>query len=77
MDAYDNRGNAKADLRDYQGAISDYNKAIRNQPDYALAYTNRGITKEDIGDLKGACTDWSKATEFGDSDAAQWIKKDC
>ena len=33
---YYNRGNAKYDLQDYDGAIADYTKAIELNPNYAV-----------------------------------------
>ena len=48
-----------------QGAISDYNKAIELNPNYADAYNNRSIAKESIGDLNGACEDARKAISLG------------
>ena len=48
--AYNNRGISKSNLKDYNGAISDFNKAIELDPDYASAYNNRGSTKDDLKD---------------------------
>jgi len=62
--AYTNRGSAKQDSGDYQGAISDYNKAIEINPQYADAYNNRGSAKEHLGDYQGAIADYSKAIEM-------------
>ncbi len=59
--AYFNRGNAKSDLKDYQGAISDYTKAIEINPQYAANYNNRGLAKIDLKDYKGAVADYTKA----------------
>jgi tetratricopeptide (TPR) repeat protein len=41
-----NRGLAKYNLGDYQGAIADYNQAIQIKPDDAVAYNNRGNAKD-------------------------------
>ena len=75
-DAYYNRGNAKEQLEDYQGAIDDYSKAIEINPQYADAYNNRGAAKELVGDLKGACADYKKAVSLGDQEAAQWLNSE-
>jgi tetratricopeptide (TPR) repeat protein len=75
--AYNNRGNAKEKLKDYYGAIADYNKAIELDPNDAAAYVNRGIAKELIGDLNGACSDWKKAANLGHTDSAKWVNEDC
>jgi tetratricopeptide (TPR) repeat protein len=39
--AYNNRGNARGDKGDLDGALQDYGEAIRLKPDYAAAYNNR------------------------------------
>src|SRR5262245_4004174 len=59
--AYLNRGNAKDDNQDVDGAISDYTKAIQLKPDDADAYYNRGISRKHNGDLDGAIADYNKA----------------
>ena len=75
--AYTNRGLAKDDLEDYEGAIADYDKVIEINPKLADAYRMRGVDKELIGDLKGACSDWRKAADFGLTEPAKWVKKQC
>ena len=52
--AYNNRGSAKYDLGDKQGAIEDYNKAIEINPQNAEAFNNRGIAKDELGDYTGS-----------------------
>ena len=47
--AYYNRGNAYALLKDYSRAIQDYNEAIRLNPDFAEAYYLRGVTYGNLG----------------------------
>jgi tetratricopeptide (TPR) repeat protein len=69
--------NAKKNLKDDYGAISDYTKAIGLDPDYAAAYNNRGVAKELIGDLNGACSDWKKAANLGHTNAAKWVANQC
>ena len=49
--AYLNRGNARQDKRDLDGAIADYDQAIRLDPKYAFAYGNRGNARKAKGDL--------------------------
>jgi tetratricopeptide (TPR) repeat protein len=62
--AYNNRGNARDDLGDKQGAIADYSKAIELKPDLAEAYSNRGNARSALGDKQGAIADYSKAIEL-------------
>ena len=64
-----NRGNAKYRLRDYQGAIADYTKAIQIDPQDAFSYVNRGNAKKGLGDHQGAIADYSKAIEINPQDA--------
>ncbi len=45
------RGIARSDAGDKQGAIADYTKAIKINPQYAEAYNNRGVARKDSGDL--------------------------
>ncbi len=74
---YFNKGFSKYNLKDYSGAIADFNKAIQLKPDYAFAYYSRGYSKHYLKDKIGACTDWSKAGELGSSDAYKRIQKNC
>ena len=76
-DAYSGRGLAKTELGDYQGAVADYNKAIEINSQHAVAYNNRGIARELANNLEGACRDWRKAADFGLTQPAEWVKKQC
>jgi len=71
------QGVEKYEVGNYQGAIADYDKVIEINPKLADAYRMRGVNKELIGDLKGACSDWRKAADFGLTEPAKWVKKQC
>tara|TARA_B100000768_G_C10918627_1_gene224671 strand:+ start:204 stop:422 length:219 start_codon:yes stop_codon:yes gene_type:complete len=70
------RGETKYNLKDYKGAIEDYNKAIEINPNYTYAYYNRGFAKYYLKDYNGACQDGRKAKSLG-YDASQLIELAC
>ena len=76
---YVNRGNSKYRLRDYQGAIADYNKAIAINPQYSPAYLHRGLAKGMLNDVVGlplsnsACLDFNKASSMGNQYAVNLL----
>ncbi|MBD2453671.1 tetratricopeptide repeat protein [Nostoc sp. FACHB-87] len=71
-DTYFNQGLAKYNLRDKQGAISDFNQAIQIKPDFALAYIGRGVAKSDLGDKQGAISDYNQAIHIKSDFAAAY-----
>src|ERR1700722_13420275 len=62
--AYNNRGNARGDKGDVEGALQDFGEAIRLQPNFALAYNNRGAVRYNVGDVGGALEDYSRAIQL-------------
>ena len=50
--SYELRADAKSKLRDYQGAINDYSKAIEIKPNNCGAYNNLGNTLKNKRDFK-------------------------
>ena len=52
------RGKAKSALGDKEGAIADYNQAIRLNPDNAKAYKNRGHAYRKLGENQQALRDF-------------------
>lgn len=62
--AYVNRGNVSLELFDYQDALSDYNKAIKINPDCDDAYINRGNLFFDLKFYNEALSDYNKALEI-------------
>ena len=77
MQSYYNRGVAKFQLQDYQGALADFNKAIELQSDFADAYLNRGIVKIVLGTKESGCIDLNKASVLGSTKADIAIKSYC
>jgi tetratricopeptide (TPR) repeat protein len=61
---YFDKGNAKFNLQDFIGAISEYNKAIEVKPDYTHAYLNRGVVKVELQNFKGALVDFNRAIKL-------------
>lgn len=62
--AYNGRGSAKDDLKDYEGAIADYDKALELDPQDTGAYFARGNAKYNLKDYAGAITDYDKAIKL-------------
>jgi len=57
------RGNSKIKNGDFQGAINDFNIAIKEVKDKELFF-NRGLAKKKSGDFQGAIADYSRAIEL-------------
>ncbi|BAY07086.1 tetratricopeptide repeat protein [Calothrix sp. NIES-2098] len=62
--AYYNRGQARADLGDYEGTIADYTQAIKINPNYVDAYYSRGNTHFDLGNYQAAIIDYTQAIKL-------------
>ena len=59
--SYIKQGLAKFELGDYQGAIQDFDNAIKLNPENDDAYRYRGIAKGKLGDYQGAIQDLANA----------------
>jgi tetratricopeptide (TPR) repeat protein len=61
---YYDRALAKGKSEDYAGAISDFTKALKIDPEYSLAYLERGSYKGRLGEHTEAIADITKAIEL-------------
>ncbi|ACK67605.1 Tetratricopeptide TPR_2 repeat protein [Rippkaea orientalis PCC 8801] len=67
-----NLGYNKGESGDNQGAIADFNQAIKIKSDLAEAYYNRGLAKSNLGDYQGAISDYNQAIEIKPDYAAAY-----
>jgi tetratricopeptide (TPR) repeat protein len=63
------RGDCKADLGDNDGALKDYNSAIKIEPEYEYAYVTRCETRLALDDTAGALRDCDTAVRLDATDA--------
>ena len=64
-------------LKNYKGALDDYNKAIIIDPTDSDVYVSLGNIKYEMNDKAGACIDWNKASELGNTEAKIFITEHC
>jgi len=62
--ALHNRGNARKEAGDLEGAFADYTIALGLDPTNATSYCNRGSTRQDLADLAGARADYDAAIKL-------------
>lgn len=78
LSLYCDRADAKGRLRDYKGAIADYDVALKLDGadpdktvlDHAPIYHERGLDKSYLGDKKGALADFDRAQALDPKDLA-------
>ena len=58
---YNNRGIAKISMKDIDGAIADYTKALEINPKYTNSYINRSNALLMKKDIRGAIKDLNQA----------------
>lgn len=70
---YAARAYQRSQLKDWKGAIEDYNQAIRLDSTNNDYYYNRGIVKENIKDWEGALKDYIKAISIKEDFVKAWF----
>ena len=63
---FEDLGDSKTGNKDYEGAIIEYTKAIKSNPEISDLYNKRGIAKAYNSDFQGAIDDCSKALDVAD-----------
>lgn len=61
---YRNRGLARTQIKDYQGAITDFSHALQINPRMGEIYQQRGDARSQLGDRQGAMEDYQKAANL-------------
>jgi tetratricopeptide (TPR) repeat protein len=64
-EAFNNRGVLRKINGDLEGALQDYNEAIRLDPNHAKAFYNRSLARREKGDVRGAQDDYNEAIRLG------------
>ncbi len=66
---YSERAVAYIHLKEEVKSLTDFDKSVDLQPDYAYRYASRGHAKDFFGDLDGAIEDYEMAAELDPNDA--------
>ncbi len=61
---YSNRGTVYASAGQFDSAVTNYNRAVKLNPNFADAYNHRGIAYRNLGQLNQAVCDYTKAIEL-------------
>ena len=70
-----NSGTLKENLKDYNGAILDYSKAILLNPEYGKAYFNRGLCNSYLQNYLEAIKDYSKSISLNNNLADSYYNR--
>jgi tetratricopeptide (TPR) repeat protein len=74
-DSYRKRGFERLNVRDYQGAIEDYTRALELDPNSAIACNDRGVAFSSLGDQAAAIADYTKALQLEPNEPAYYFNR--
>ena len=69
------RGQSKAKMKDYKGAIIEYDKALELHPDSAQIFLYRGNAQYNLNEFVGALLDYNKAIRLNSKYAEAYINR--
>ena len=72
-ESYYNRGVAKNNSGDFQGAIAECSQAVKLNPNDGKAYVCLGVAKLYLGDFQGAITECSQAIKLNPNDGSAYF----
>ena len=70
---YIKRGKLKFKDKDYEGAIREFTKALKNNPKHPDTFRNRGMARYHINDFQGAIDDYSQAIKIDPNNACDYF----
>jgi tetratricopeptide (TPR) repeat protein len=73
--AYNERGQAYADRKQYEKAMIDLNRSIQLNRRFSLAYNNRGLLKNEMKEYESALDDFNQAIEIDNSNAELFVNR--
>ncbi len=69
------QGSDRFYVGDYQGAIKDFNLAIRINPEVTIAYIMRGLAYSSLGNYRAAIDDYTQALKIDPIDAETYLRR--
>lgn len=71
------RGNAFLEKRNYQAALDDFDRLIRQSPNHRAGFNQRGLVHLGLGNKEKACADFRRAEALGNRSGRINIERYC
>ncbi|MBW4615409.1 MAG: tetratricopeptide repeat protein [Desmonostoc vinosum HA7617-LM4] len=72
---YYKQGHAAYKIKDYEQAITNFNQAILQNPQYAKTYVNRGNARYNLKDYEGAVVDYTQALKINPNEIKAFVNR--